>query len=146
MKRALPSWMLLLLGAVVLVVVMFWARANPPELTAEEDPLGAACNAVSRYFGMEIEPLPSVDGGLRVTSVHEGGPAALVGMQVDDHIVACGERSVWNASELVEYFTEISARYGRATMMIKRGEQYLVVGFGLDSSQPGGHDHGGGRS
>jgi len=146
MKRALPSWMLLLLGAVVLLAIMFWARANPPELTAEEDPLGAACNAVSRYFGMEIEPLPSVDGGLRVTSVHEGGPAALAGMQVDDHIVACGERSVWNASELVDYFTEISSRYGRATMMIKRGEQYLVVGFGLDSSQPGGHDHGGGRS
>jgi len=138
--------MLLLLGAVVLLAIMFWARANPPELTAEEDPLGAACNAVSRYFGMEIEPLPSVDGGLRVTSVHEGGPAALAGMQVDDHIVACGERSVWNASELVDYFTEISSRYGRATMMIKRGEQYLVVGFGLDSSQPGGHDHGGGRS
>jgi len=146
MKRALPSWMLLLLGAVVLIAVMFWARANPPELTAEEDPLSAACDAVSRYFGMEIEPLPAVDGGLRVTSVEEGTPAALAGMQVDDYIVACGERSVWNASELVEYFTEISTRYGGATMMIKRGDQYLIVGFGLASSQPGGHDHGGGRS
>jgi len=147
MKRALPSWVFLLLGAIVLVVGMFWVRANPPQPSAEEDPLGSACDAVSRHFGMEVEPLASEEyGGLRVTSVQEGTPAAQAGMQVGDYVMACGERSVWNASELVDYVTEVSSRYGGFTLMIKRGEQYMVVGFGAPSSQPGGHGRGGGRA
>lgn len=145
MKRALPSWMLLLLGAIVVVAAMFWVRANPPQLSAEEDPIGSACDAMSRHFGMEIEPLAADEyGGLRVISVDEGTPAAQAGMQVGDYIMACGERSVWNAAELVEYVSEVSSRYGGFTLMIKRGEQYLILGFGVAFSGSGGHGHGGG--
>ena len=146
MKRALPSWMLLLIGGLVVVLVMFWARANPPKLSAEEDPLSAACEAVSVNFGMEIEPLPSGDGGLRVTSIEDGAPAAQAGLQVGDHVVACDERSVWNVSELMQYVTETNSRYGGFTLMVRRGAEYLVIGFGLASSQPDGHDHSGGQA
>lgn len=147
MKRALPSWMFLVVGAIVVVAAMFWVRANPPQPSAEEDPLGSSCDAISRHFGMEIEPVSSEEyGGLRVTSVDEGDSAAQAGIEVGDYIMACGERSVWNSIELVEYITEVSSRYNGFTLMIKRGEEYLIVGFGLTSSQPGGHDHGGGHA
>ncbi len=115
--------------------------------TAEEDPLGSSCEAISRHFGMEIEPVSSPEyGGLRVISVDEGDSAAQAGIEVGDYIMACGERSVWNSMELVEYVTEVSSRYNGFTLMIKRGEEYLIVGFGLVSPQPGGHDHGGGHA
>lgn len=130
MKRVLPSWALLLLGAIFLVGAMFWVRANPSEPRESDDPVVAAAQQLERSLGLSVEPRGEQGGGVRVTGVKPGSPAEQRGLQAGDVIIACADRSVWHAQQLAEMLGESFGYTGQALLLVKRGEEYHSVRFG----------------
>ncbi len=124
MRRILPPWLLLLLGAILFTAGMFWVRAHPSE---KRTPLDEAVDEVFQYVGMKVEPAPGEQSGLLVKEVKPGSPAARAGIKVGERVVAVGDQSVWHAVQLQDLMSSAMHRQGGCLLMLAKDDHYRSV-------------------
>ena len=134
MRRHLSGWTVLLLFAVLFVVGLIWVRGKPPKV---EDPLAEAAEEVSQRYGFLVESESDPKGGVMVKAITPGSPAALLGLQVGDRVIAVSERSVWHAVQLGDLLEERLSR-GPTPLLVVKGGVYRQVVFGRRAAGPAG--------
>ncbi|HUU54103.1 MAG TPA: PDZ domain-containing protein [Armatimonadota bacterium] len=143
MKPRVRTWTLLLIAAIGFMAALFWIRANP---TKEKNPLTEAQETIEQAFGMKLALESGPQGGLPVEAVEAGGPAANVGVEVGDRILAVGDESVWHVYQLIEIVNRwVSASPGLPLLVEREGE-YRVLVFRSSGPLPlpgeeDGHQH-----
>ena len=101
---------------------------------------------IEQAFGMKLALESGPQGGLPVEAVEAGGPAANVGVEVGDRIVAVGDESVWHVYQLIEIINRwVSASPGLPLLVEREGE-YRVLVFRSSGPLPlpgeeDGHQH-----
>jgi S1-C subfamily serine protease len=94
--------------------------------------------------GAETVPLPrrlvrhlglAVAGGVRVSSIRKGGPAARAGLRVGDVIVAYGEIPIANVDGLQRILTEEAAGIP-ATLSVVRGVERIDLRIVPEEARP----------
>ena len=136
MKRLLPLWALLLVAPILVFVLLIWLRAHPVEREGPKDLLVEAAEWLDGALGLQVGVTADPQGGVVVTGVSEGSPAAAVGIEPGDRIVACGTRSVWHGHDLVTFMSEALSANVPAAVMVQRGEKYRTVVFGRRGAGP----------
>ncbi len=130
MRRLLPPWALVLIGAIVVVSFAIKMRVNPPVPHEPDDPLVTAARQLEAGVGLVVDVTPDRSGGVRVTEVNPGAPASQLGIQAGDRIVACGARSVWHTYDLVEQMEQALSYGAPALLLVEREGEYRQVVFG----------------
>lgn len=145
MRRLLPPWALVLIGAIVIIGFAIKMRANPPIPQEPDDPLVTAARQLEDGVGLVVDVTPDPSGGVRVTEVKPGAPASQLGIQAGDRIVACGARSVWHTYGLVEQIEQALSYGAPALLLVEREGEYRQVVFGRHRAgiapPAGGHEH-----
>ncbi len=145
MRRVLPPWALVLIGAIIVVGFAINMRANPPGSDEPDDPLVAAASQLEAGLGLVVEVAPNPGGGVRVTEVKPDSPASQVGIQAGDRIVACANRSVWHTYDLVEQMDQALSRGAPALLLLERDGDYHQAIFAPPRAghapPAGGHEH-----
>ena len=145
MRRLLPPWALVLIGAIVIVSFAIKMRLNPPVPHVPDDALVTAAEKLEKGVGLVVEVAPDRNGGVRVIDVKPQSPASLSGIQAGDRIVACGARSVWHTYDLAEQMGETLSYGAPVLLMVQREEEYWQVVFGPPragtAAPAGGHEH-----
>lgn len=145
MRRLLPPWALVLIGAIVVVGFAIKMRANPPVPDEPDDPLVTAAEQLEAGVGLVVEVAPDPNGGVRVTEVKPGSPALQLGIQAGDRIVACGARSVWHTYDLAEQMSQALSYGAPVPLLVEREGDYWQVVLGRPTAgfgpPGGGHAH-----
>ncbi len=120
----------------------FPASPAPPTVTVSHGMASTLFDALmpaSTYTGLEVDPLTPqlaaffglhASGGMLVTAVSAGSPAAIAGFAAGDVILRAGEKSVLTRSELARALHK--GRGGAVPVAVLRNRQELVL-----SLQPG---------
>jgi len=137
MRPILRTWVLLLIGAIIIVGGMFWARAHSGA-AAKKDPLLEAQAQVEKAFGMKLATACGPEGGLKVEAVKKGSPADLTGIKVGDRVLTVGDRSVWHVYQFSQYASEVLQSAPGVSMLVERKGGYLQVVFGRRGMTPAG--------
>lgn len=132
MMRYLSGWTVLLFLVIVFLVALLWVRGKPPEI---EDPLGDAQAEIQQNFGLLVETEPGPTGGLTVKGVTPGSPAAQLGLQAGDRVLAVNERSVWHAVQLRDLIAEKLQR-GPTALLVEREGVFRQVVLGVHAAAP----------
>lgn len=133
MRRLLPSWAVLLIGAILFVAGLFWIRSHPGQ---KPTPLEEAVETISQYLGMEVEQAPGPEGGLLVKGVRPGTMAHRLGVQVGEKVMAVGDRSVWHAVQLQQLINEEMQRRRGCAIMLAKDQTFRTVIFGFAPVPP----------
>lgn len=143
MRPRLRTWTLMLLAAILFMAALFWMRANP---APEDNPLVEAQQTINQAFGMTLAQASGPDGGLPVEGIETGGPAAGVGIQVGDRLVAVGDESVWHAYQFIQALNKVAEASPVLPILLERNGEYRLIVFksGGKLPVPGeveGHQH-----
>jgi len=133
MRPRLRTWTLLLIAAIVFVGLLFWARANPYE---EKAPVVEAQETIQRAFGMKLATETKSGDGLSVEEVDPKGPAANVGIEAGDRIVAVGDESVWHTYQFIEAANKRLSAAPMLALLVERKGEYRVIIFRADGPLP----------
>jgi len=143
MRPRIRTWVVLLVAAIGFMAALFWMRANP---TQKKDPLTESQETVEHVFGMTIARESGPSGGLAVEVVERNGPAAAVGMEVGDRVMAVGDESVWHPYQFIEAVNRLASSSTALPLLVEREGAYRVVVFRSSGELPvpgevEGHHH-----
>jgi type II secretory pathway component PulC len=144
MKRALSGRNIVLLLAILFVVAVMLNR-KPPE---PEDPLRDSQQKILEAFGLQVEPVPSGNGGLIVQKVLPDTRGQQIGIEAGDRLLAVNERSIWHVKNM-EDLLQTALERGPVFLLLERKGTYrqvlLAGGYSSQGGQPGGGGRGGAR-
>lgn len=143
MRPRIRTWTLLLIAAIGFMAALFWIRANP---TQKKDPLTESQETVEHAFGMTIARESGPTGGLAVEAIERDGPAAGVGIEVGDRVMAVGDESVWHAYQFIEAVNRRASSSPSLSLLVEREGAYRVIVFRSSGELPlpgeaEGHQH-----
>jgi S1-C subfamily serine protease len=147
MKPFLRTWVVLLLGAILFVVGLFWVRANYAELQ-KKDPLTESQDRIEDTFGMRVAKESGSAGGLLVEVVDPESVAGRAGIQAGDRIVALGDRSLWHVYQFAELINSAAEVAPVLALLVARDGEYRSVLIGyrggpleMPQTSHSGHTH-----
>jgi serine protease Do len=105
------------------------APFRPPAPDSEEE------GDVLTVLGLEVQDLPEdvakemslPSGGVIVTNVQPGSPAAMAGLERRDVITAAGDEVVKNKAELVAVLEKLAGDEGAVLLVERKGKQTYAI-------------------
>ncbi len=110
------------------------APARPAPFRPPAADAGEAADIWSR-LGVEVQDLPEdvakemslPSGGVIVTNVQPGSPAAMAGLERRDVITAAGDEVVKNKAELVAVLEKLAGDEGAVLLVERKGKQTYAI-------------------
>ncbi|MBW2450914.1 MAG: Do family serine endopeptidase, partial [Deltaproteobacteria bacterium] len=112
-------------GSRLTLGVTIVARNDDPVLTLDRR---GADEPVQSWLGMTFE---ETEAGLAVTSVADGSPAALGGVQSEDLLLAINRRDVLSLDDLRKQVAQLPTQ-GNVLLFLRRGDAHIYIALPLE--------------